>query len=117
MPWFRERIMHHPSMYQVMIDKRFGTQASIPMPEYEAMRLQVRAMSFTERLELARSSEIGQQLFPLECGAHFTTIHEVDILCLTSQQLQNLLSEHPHLLNLYPAIQAINDDPLPVLKF
>lgn len=117
MPWFRERIMHNPSMYEVMSDRRFGARASIPMSEYEAMRQQVRAMSFTERLELIQGSKVGQQLFPLECGAHFVTIHEVDILCLTGQQLQAWLSEHSHLQNQYPAIQAINDNPLPVLRF
>lgn len=116
-PWFRERIMHNPSMYEVMSDKCFGARASISMPEYEAMRQQVRAMSFTERLELARGSEAGQKLFPLECEARFVTIHEVDILCLTGQQLQVWLSEHSHLQTHYPAIQAIDDDPLPVLGF
>lgn len=116
-PWTEERIMHNPSMYEVMREKRFGTQSSIPSTEYNDMRQQVKAMSFTERLELARSSEVGQRLFPLECGAHFTTIHQVDMLRLTEQQLQTLFLKHSFLQKHYPTIQAIDNDPLPVLRF
>lgn len=116
-PWFEKRVMHNPSLYEVMAEKRFGDWTSIPMPEYEAMRQQVRAMSFTERLELARSSETGRKLFPLECGARFHTVSGVKILCLTDSQLQALLSEHSHLQEQYPKLWAINSDPVPVLGF
>jgi hypothetical protein len=116
-PWFEERIMHNPSMYEVMGEKRFGAWTSIPMPEYEAMRQEVRVMTFRERLELARDSEIGQKLFPLECGAQFRTVSGVEILCLTDHQLQALLSKHPHLQEQYPTICAMSGDPLPILGF
>ena len=49
-PWFEKRVMHNPSLYEVMAEKRFGARTSIPLPEYEAMRQEVRAMSFTDRL-------------------------------------------------------------------
>jgi len=109
--------MHNPSMYEVMAEKRFGAWTSIPMPEYEAMRQEVRAMSFTERLELARSSGIGQKLFPLECGAQFFTVSGVEILCLTDHQLQTLLSKYSHLQEQYPTVCAIDSDPVPMLGF
>ena len=116
-PWSEERIMHNPSMYEVMKEQRFGSRRSIPMDEYDDLRPQVKAMSFTERLELAQRSKIGQQLFPLECGAHFISIHQVDILCLRAQQLQKLFAERPHLQKQYPTLQPIDHDPLPVLSF
>ena len=116
-PWSEERIMHNPSMYEVMIEPLFGTQRSVPMAEYDNMRQQVKAMSFTERLEVARRSKVGQQMFPLECGAYFVAIHEVDILCLKEQQLQELFSKRSFLREHYPTIQAIKHDPIPVLKF
>ena len=109
--------MHNPSMYEVMVERRFGVQRSIPMAEYKAMRQQVKAMSFTERLALARSSAVGRRLFPLECGAHFAAIHQVDMLCLTEQQLQALFLKHSFLREQYPTLQAISEDPIPVLKF
>lgn len=115
--WREERIMHNPSMYEVMIEPLFGGRRSIPMAEYKEMRQQVKVMSFTERLELARSSQTGQRMFPLECGAHFAAIHQVDILCLTEQQLQTLSAEHSFLREQYPTIQAISEDPIPVLRF
>nr|WP_228024950.1 GIY-YIG nuclease family protein [cf. Phormidesmis sp. LEGE 11477] len=116
-PWSEERIMHNPSMYEVMSGPLFGTRRSIPMAEYKDMRQQVKEMPFTERLELARRSKIGLQLFPLECGAHFVSIHQVDILCLTEQQLRELFSKRSFLRKYYPTIQAIKHDPLPVLQF
>jgi hypothetical protein len=116
-PWLEERIMHNPSMYQVMEEKRFGGWTSIPMSEYEAMRQEVRAMPFAERLEMARNSEIGQKLFPLECGARFCTVSGVKSLCLTDYQLQTLLSRYLHLQEYYPTIHAINDEPVPMLGF
>ncbi|MBW4583575.1 MAG: GIY-YIG nuclease family protein [Tildeniella nuda ZEHNDER 1965/U140] len=116
-PWFGERLMHNPSMYKVMLKKRFSAQTSIPMPEYEAMRQEVRAMSFRERLELARSLEMGQKLFPLECSAQFHTVSGVEILCLTDSQLQALLSKHSNLQEQYPKISAICNDPVPRLEF
>lgn len=116
-PWIKERIMHNPSMYEVMEETRFGARTSIPVVEYEAMRQEVKVMSFTERLELARSSKIGQKLFPLECGAKFCAVSGVEILCLTDHQLQVLLSEHSHLQEQYPTICAINSDPIPMLGF
>ncbi len=116
-PWFWERIMHNPSMYEVMGEKRFGAWTSIPMPEYDAMRQDVRAMSFTQRLELARSSEIGWELFPLECGSQFRVVSSVEILCLTASQLETLLSKHSYLKEQYPGIRAIDDDPVPKLLF
>jgi hypothetical protein len=116
-PWFGERIMHNPSMYEVMAEKRFGAWTSIPMPEYEAMRQEVKAMSFVERLEMARDSEIGRKLFPLECDAQFRTVSGVEILCLTDHQLQTLLSKYPHLQKQYPTVRAIDSDPVPMLGF
>ncbi len=109
--------MHNPSMYEVMGEKRFGAWTSIPMPEYDAMRQDVRAMSFTQRLELARSSEIGWELFPLECGSQFRVVSSVEILCLTASQLETLLSKHSYLKEQYPGIRAIDDDPVPKLLF
>ena len=116
-PWSEERIMHNPSMYEVMIELLFAGQRSIPMAKYNDMRQQVKAMSFTERLELARRSQVGRRLFPLECGAHSKTIHQVDILCLTEQQLQALFAKHSSLRSHYPMLQAIDEDPIPVLSF
>jgi hypothetical protein len=116
-PCFEERIMHHPSMYKVMEEKCFGVRTSIPMSEYEAMRQEVKAMSFAERLEMARDSAIGRELFPLECGAKFCNVSGVEILCLTDHQLQALLSKYPHLQEQYPTIHAINDEPVPRLGF
>jgi hypothetical protein len=116
-PWFEERIMHNPSMYEVMEEKRFEIGASIPMPEYELMRQEVRNMSFVERLELAHNSEIGQKLFPLECGSQFQIVSGVKILCLTNYQLQALLLEHSHLQDQYPGICVIENDPVPTLGF
>lgn len=116
-PWFEERIMHSPSMYKIMEEKHFGARTSMPMTEYEAMRKEVRAMSFKERLEMARKSEIGRERFPLECGAQFCTVSGVEILCLTSNQLQSLLSEYPYFQKHYPAIYAIADEPIPMLQF
>ncbi len=109
--------MHNPSLYEVMAEKRFGAWTSIPRTEYEAMRQEVRAMSFTDRLDLARSSALGQQLFPLECGAQFRTVSGVKILCLTDNQLQALLSEHSHLQEQYPNLSVIDSDPVPMLGF
>jgi len=116
-PWFQERLMHNPSMYDVMEEKRFGARTSMLMTEYEAMRQEVRVLSFTERLELARSSELGQRLFPLECGAQFRTVSGVKILCITESQLQTVFSKHPHLQKQYPAMRAIDSDPVPMLGF
>jgi hypothetical protein len=116
-PWFEERIMHNPSMYEVMEEKRFEIGAAIPMPEYEAMRQDVRNLSFMERLELARNSEIGQKLFPLECGSEFCIVSGVKILCLTDYQLQTLLSNNSYLQDQYPNLSAITSDPVPMLKF
>ena len=116
-PCFGERIMHNPSMYQVMEAKRFGKWTSMPMTEYDAMRQDVKAMPFRDRLELAQGSEIGQQLFPLECGAQFRTVSGVEILCLSESQLKTLLTERPYLRDQYPDTQAIDDDPVPMLGF
>lgn len=116
-PWFEERIMHNPSMYEVMEEKRFEIGASIPMSEYEEMRQEVRNMSFVERLELARNSEIGHKLFPLECGSQFRIVSGVEILCLTENQLQALISNHSHLQNAYHNISPIDSDPVPMLRF
>ncbi|MCY7274001.1 MAG: GIY-YIG nuclease family protein, partial [Phormidesmis sp. CAN_BIN44] len=116
-PWFEERIMHNPSMYEAMEEKRFGVWTSLPRSEYEVMRQEVRAMSFRERLELARGSEIGQKLFPLECGAQLCTVSGVEILCLTDHQLKALLSNHSLLQEQYSTICAIDSDPVPTLGF
>lgn len=116
-PWLEERIMHNPSMYEVMAEKRFGAWTELPMSTYDAMRQDVKAMPFTQRLELARSSEIGQRLFPLECGAQFRMVSGVKILCLTESQLQALFLQYPHLQKQYPGIQAIDSDPVPMLGF
>jgi hypothetical protein len=116
-PFFGERLMHNPSVYEVMIEKQFKSQSSIPMPEYEAMRQAVKIMQFKDRLELARGSEIGRKLFPLECGATFQSLHNVEILCLTKQQLEDLCTERPYLRELYPGMQVIESDPVPILSF
>lgn len=116
-PWFEERIMHNPSMYEVMQEKRFGAWTSISMPEYEAMRQEVRDMPFLERLTIARDSIIGQKIFPLECGAQFCSVSGVEILCLTDDQLQALLSQYPHIQKQYPTICAIKSDPVLMLEF
>lgn len=114
-PWSYESLMHNPSMYQVVSEKCFDKRIPIPMAEYDAMRKEVRAMSSIERLELARSSEIGQKLFPYECAAQFRAISGVEILCLTQEQLQNWLSKNSRLQESYPGIHAIESDPLPKL--
>ncbi|RCJ31824.1 endonuclease [Nostoc punctiforme NIES-2108] len=116
-PWFEERIMHNPTMYRVMEEKRFGVWTSIPLNDYEAMRQDVKAMSFTERLELARNSEIGWQLFPLECGSQLKVVSGVELLCLTSEQLEVLLAKKPYIQEQHPGICAINEDPVPKLLF
>lgn len=116
-PCFEERIMHNPSMYRVMEEKRFGVGNSIPLNEYEAMRQKVKAMSFGKRLELARNSEIGWQLFPLECGSQLRVVSGVEILCLTSEQLKVLLNKKPYIQEQHPGICAINEDPVPKLLF
>lgn len=74
-------------------------------------------MPFKDRLELARNSEIGQKLFPLECGAQFRTVSGIDILCLTEPQLKTWLAERPSFQDHYPSIHAIGDDPVPMLGF
>jgi hypothetical protein len=74
-------------------------------------------MSFTQRLELARSLEIGRKSFALECGAQFRIVSGVEILCLTDRQLETLFSKHSYLQEQYPGIRAINDDPVPKLLF
>ncbi|MCT7968276.1 GIY-YIG nuclease family protein [Laspinema sp. D1] len=116
-PWLGERIMHHTTMYEVMREKRFAGLTSIPSLEYDAMRQDVKAMSFTQRLELARSLEIGWKLFPLECGSQFRSVSGVEILCLTDTQLETLSPQHLYLKEMYPGILAINDDPVPKLLF
>lgn len=117
LPWFEERIMHNPSMYKVMEERRFGSWTSLSLAEYDSMRQEVRAMSFAERLEMARDSKIGRKLFPLECDAKPCSVSGVEILCLTDDQLQNLLSSHQHLKERYSTICAINNDPVPKLEF
>lgn len=107
--------MHNPSMYEVMAETRFGMWTAIPMPEYEVMRQEVKAMSFTERLEMACDSEIGRKLFSLECGAQFCIVSGVKILCLSDHQLKALLSIYPYLQEKYPTICAITSDPVPML--
>ena len=116
-PWFEERIMHNATMYRVMEEKRFGVWTSIPLNDYEAMRQDVKAMSFTERLELARNSEIGWQLFPLECGSQLKVISGVELLCLTSEQLEVLLDKKLYIQEQHPGICAIDEDPIPKLLF
>lgn len=74
-------------------------------------------MSFTQRLELARSSEIGRKLFPLECGARFCAVSGVELLCLTNTQLEAWLSKHSYLQQQYLGIRAIDDEPVPKLLF
>lgn len=114
-PWFKERIMHNPSMYKVMENKRFGS--SMIIPEYDAIRKEVKMMSFLERLELARSLEIGWKVFPLECGAQFRSISGVQLLCLTNSQVKMLFEQHSYLQEQYPGVCAIDDDPIPHLMF
>lgn len=117
-PWFEEWIGHNPSMYEVMEEQRFRIGwKDIPMTEYEAMRQEVRAMSFVDRWELAKNSPIGRRLFPLECGAHFIKVSSVDTLCLQEEQLRELLLRDSYLQQQYPTIQAITSDPVPTLGF
>ena len=116
-PQVGERIMHNPSMYQLLSEERFGAAPSISMLEVKAMREAVKAMSLKERQSLASSSQLGSKLFPLACGAQFRPIAGIEILCLRHSSLQTLLTELPHLRVQYPAIEAIDDDPVPLLNF
>lgn len=116
-PWFRERIMHHPSMYELLSEKRFETSASIPMSECKAMRAAVKAMPLKERLAIANRSQLGARLFPLACGSQFRSIAGVEILCLRETSLRSLLAEFPNLRAQYPAIEAVDSDPVPLLDF
>lgn len=117
LPWSGERLMNNPSMYTVMWEKLYGLGTSRPFSEYDAMRQEVKTMSFLERLELARSTNIGKELFPLECGAEFKMVSGVEILCLTNIQLQDLLLKYPYLQEDRPQIFAIDSDPVPRLEF
>lgn len=113
-----ERIMHNPSMHEVMLEKQFGKIGGIPVnEEYYALKDKVKEIPFAERLELARSTERGWELFPLECGAEFRLVSGVKVLCLTDSQLEMLFSKHPYLQERYPGMSAINDDPLANLMF
>ncbi|HIK33162.1 MAG TPA: hypothetical protein IGS17_06070 [Oscillatoriales cyanobacterium M59_W2019_021] len=85
------------------------------MSEYDAMRQEARAMSCRERLELDRSLEMGWKLFPWECRAQFRIVSGVEILCLTSSQMESLFAKHSYLQEHYPQIEAIEDDPIPQL--
>jgi len=116
-PWFGERLIHNPSMYGVVFEKRFGLGNSVSPSEDKAVREEVKAMPFRERLELARNSKIGQYLFPLECGAEFRTISGVEILCLTNSQIQTLFSKYAYLQDQYAKIYPIESDPVPRLEF
>ena len=116
-PLLGERIMHNPTMHKLMREKLFAGLISIPTTEYDAMRQDVKVMSFRQRLELARSLEIGWQLFPLECGAQFQIVSGVEILCLTDKQLETSFSMPLYLQEQCPKINAINDDPVPKLLF
>jgi GIY-YIG catalytic domain len=117
LPCFEERIMHNASMTEIVRDRRFGMAMSIPEAEYKAMRQDVRVMPLRERLAIARSSKVGLQRFPLECGAQFFPISGVDILCLTDHQLRDAFGSYPSIQAQYPAISAINSDPIPLLRF
>jgi hypothetical protein len=113
-----ERIMHNPSMHEVMLEKRFGKVGGIPVnEEYYALKDEVKEIPFAQRLELARSTERGWQLFPLECGAEFRLVSGVKVLCLTDSQLEMIFSKFPYLQERYPGMSAINDDPLANLMF
>ncbi len=116
-PWFGEHLIHNPSMYGVLFEKRFGSRNSISLTEDKTIREEIKAMPFRERLELARNSKIGQNLFPLECGAEFRTISRVEILCLTSSQIQTVFSKHGRLQDQYANICPIESDPVPMLEF
>ena len=116
-PWFRERITHNPSIYELLYERRFGTATSVPMSEYKAMREAAKVMSLKERLSLANSSQLGLQLFPLACGSQFRSIAGVEILCLRETSLRSLLTEFPHLRAQYSTIEAVNSDPVPPLNF
>lgn len=109
--------MHNPSMYELSSEKRLSAETSISMLEVRAMREAVKAMSLTERLSLANSSQLGSQLFPLACGAQFRQIAGIEILCLRDSSLQTLLAEFPNLQAQYFAIEAIDSDPVPLLSF
>jgi hypothetical protein len=117
MPCIENRIMHNSSMYSVMKEKCFGNLNSIPLSEYESMKHEVKMLSRDERITLARQSETGQRLFPLECGADFRTVSGVKILCLTDSQLSEFLSRRPHLQEQYPVIQSIGVDPVQRIEF
>lgn len=109
--------MHNPSMYELLYEKRFGAATSISMLEFKAMREAVKAMPLRERLALANSLQLGSQLFPLACGAQFYPIAGIEILCLRHRSLQTLLTESPNLRAQYPAIEAVDSDPVPLLSF
>jgi hypothetical protein len=113
-----ERIMHNPSMHEVMLEKQFGKIGGIPVnEEYYALKDKVKEIPFAERLNLARSTKRGWELFPLECGAEFRLVSGVKVLCLTDSQLEMIFSKSPYLQERYPGMYAINDDPLANLMF
>ena len=116
-PFFSERLSHNPSLYQVLRNERFASTKVISSTERDLMKQKVKEMPFEERLFVARSSSLGMELFPLECGARFRSIAGVDVLCLAEGQLQEQLARLPGLRTLYPAMKAVSDDPIPSKKF
>ena len=110
-PYFKERLTHSPSLYEVLLDERLSVSGSVPMPEYKAIKERVRNMPFEERLSLVRSSTAYAKHFPLECRAQFYSIAGVDILCLTEPQLQVFLSKAPGLYGRFPNVETISADP------
>lgn len=109
--------MHNPSMYEVVRDIHFGARKTVSLEEYEKMRQATRKLSFSERLEIVRQSEKGNKLFPLQCHAKSRMIGGVEILCLTSEQVQGLIIEKPYLLDSYPKLCTIEEDPIQEIVF
>lgn len=116
-PQVGECLMHHPSLREVLIRQRHGATTTMPKPEYDAIRQAAKTMTFEERLSVARRSELGKQLFPLECSAQFCAVSGIEILCLSDAQLQTFLKKHPRWQAHCPGIYAIVSDPVPQLIF
>jgi hypothetical protein len=116
-PCFTGRIMHNPSMTEIMMDQRFGMAQSISEAEYKALRQAVKAMPRKERLAIACDCTLGLQHFPLECGAQFLPVGGVDILCLKDHQLRSAIGSDSFLQTQHSTTTAISSDPIALIKF
>ncbi len=107
--------MNNLDMYEVLKEHYSDNKRFLLMDKREAIRKIVEPMGFEERLELVRKSKSGQKLFPSEFGARLRVVSGIDLLCLTSEQVNGLLSRHSRLQLEYSNMQPIEDDPVPRL--